>query len=197
MQNILIPSASSAASGSVSVGSLSLANGKIIVGNSSNIGAAVTPSGQVSMTNAGVFTVTRQFTVGTAITSNSSSINATSFTAFDQTPSVSFTATRTATFKISVPIILYLCTGTAGHALGLKVVNTVGGATITFNGEWYGEISTLTSRALWATAFCIAACTASTAYTFQLQGKVGNGADSMTLISSGAANGVVMLAEEV
>lgn len=35
-------------------GDLTLADGKIIVGNGSNVGAAVTPSGDISITNAGV-----------------------------------------------------------------------------------------------------------------------------------------------
>lgn len=56
--------------GAIVAGDHSLTNGKIIVGNGSNVGAAVTPSGDVAMTNAGAFTVVGHTLAQSAKTSN-------------------------------------------------------------------------------------------------------------------------------
>lgn len=136
----------------------------------------------------------RQVATGTAVTSNSSALNSTTFAAFDVTPSVTFTPARSGTWYIFTQYAYFL-SGTGGHGYNLKVANTVGSASITFNGEQYSDIVN-TGRNYWGSAYCIASLTAGVSYTFQLQAKVTSG-DTITLGSGGPTNGVNMIAWEL
>ncbi len=52
-----------------------LADGKILAGNAGNVATAVTPSGDVTMTNAGVFTVSQPATAGVKVSGQITAAN--------------------------------------------------------------------------------------------------------------------------
>jgi hypothetical protein len=140
--------------------------------------------------------VAPQVAVGTAVTSNSSALTSTTFAAFDVTPSVSFTAQNTGTYRVSAAFP-YLTAGTAGHGYNIRVNGSVGSPTVVFNGELYDEVGAIgVGKTGQGYAYQIVSLTAGTSYTFQLEAKVTSG-DSLLLVNAGPTNGVNMVAEQI
>ena len=94
-----------------------LADGKIIVGNGSNVGTAVTPSGDVTMTNAGAFTVAGAR--GHPLYHGAISMNASGLTPTGNNIVPAMPVLVTGTYKIKMYACIYP-TGGSGNTVELR-----------------------------------------------------------------------------
>lgn len=178
----------------------SISNGKIPIGTGTTFAYAVPVSGSgiTVQAGAGVLTISttggssaKDVFIGSAQTANST-VTSASYADVSNQPTISFTATNTAKYKIW---LTGTCTGaTAGNVYYMKLVNTTGSPTENLIHEW-AYIAQTNSVATECTAFTIASLTASTAYAWKIQMKGDSGAT--TLNNSLTAGGNAIIAEQL
>lgn len=110
-----------------------LANGKILIGNGSNLATAVTPSGDVTTTNAGVFTIKTDVALaGNPTTTTQAAGNNTTRIA---TTAFTTTAINNAIAAVNPAVAVTVATTAAGDTSGLTYSNGAAGIGATLTGS--------------------------------------------------------------
>lgn len=132
-----------------------------------------------------------QILVGTAQTADGT-VTSTSFAVFaSNNPSLSFTATRNARWKISCNVPVH--SATLAAAVGVRINASLGSPTLVFGGDVIFS-QAVASNATFVQCFGVYDLVAGTAYTFRLEAKASAGL--ITLASSLVAGGVAVIGEE-
>lgn len=133
----------------------------------------------------------QQVVFGTAQTSNGSRTN-TAYGAFTNNPTVSITPTTTGTFEVSLSSSFD--SSSAAATAAVRINATVGSPTLLVDGEmiWSQDSASFNTPQLVRNFYTL---TASTAYTFVLEGKTSSG--TITIHSSELNTGSIMVARQV